>query len=176
MRYILISFLIIAFGATGVFAQQTSTGNEFAGRDERRPDRSDLLRRELGLSDYQLRQIRMINRRMRPEMRAAQVQFREARQALDTAIDADALDDELLKARLKAVVEAQARVTRLRARSELAVRKVLNPEQLVKFRELRKRFERRARTGQAMRDRLERRERRNQMRDKQREQEDPLLF
>ena len=54
---------------------------------------------------------------------------------------ADTVSDEEVQARLKEVQAAQAELVRLRFENELAVRKVLTPEQLVRFRELRQRFE-----------------------------------
>ena len=107
-----------------------------------RGNRGDILRRELGLTPQQMMQIRGINRDTRPKMRLAQEKLRIARQDLNQAIYADSLDEEALRIRLRNVVEAQAEVTRLQALSEVAVRKVLSPEQLGKFRVLRERFAR----------------------------------
>lgn len=96
---------------------------------------------QLGLTREQFRQIRMINQRQRPVMMAAQKRLRDANIALDDAIYADSLAEGEFDAKLKEMQLAHADVFRIRSLSELAVRKVLTPEQLVRFRELREQFE-----------------------------------
>ncbi len=132
----------MAMAVSGVFAQDGPPANEFVSGDPDSANRSEVLRRELRLSPEQMRQIREVNVSIRPRMREAQKAFRLARRDLDAAIYADNLDEEALRIRVKDVVEAQAEVTRLRTMSEVAVRKILSPEQLVRFRELRLRFQR----------------------------------
>ena len=60
---------------------------------------------------------------------------------LDDAIYADAFSQESYDARLREVQEAQSEITRLRFEGELAIRKVLTAEQLVRFRTMRELFE-----------------------------------
>lgn len=103
------------------------------------PRRPDLLR-ELGLSTDQLQQLRRINRERKPLMEQAAQRLREANRNLDAVIYADNLDENELQVRLKEFHSAQAEIARLRFMGELQVRRVLTPEQLVKFRELRARF------------------------------------
>jgi Spy/CpxP family protein refolding chaperone len=64
----------------------------------------------------------------------------EAMRNLDMAIYADNVTDAEFQNRLKEFQSAEAELARLRFESELAVRKVLTPEQLVKFRDLRRQF------------------------------------
>lgn len=109
---------------------------------ERPQDPRFNLLRQLGLSREQIQQIRRMNAARRPLIRAAQGQFREANRLLDAAIYADEINEEDVRARLKDVQLAQAELTRIRSLDELAVRRVLTVEQLVKFRELRSRFQR----------------------------------
>jgi Spy/CpxP family protein refolding chaperone len=59
---------------------------------------------------------------------------------LDQAIYADAINESEIEARFKELQTAQADIARLRATGELEVRKILTAEQLVKFRDLRRRF------------------------------------
>ena len=59
---------------------------------------------------------------------------------LDQAIYADAVNESEIQNRLKELQAAQAEIARIRAMSELEVRKILTPEQLVKFRDLRRLF------------------------------------
>lgn len=140
---------------------QVEPGEEGAVNDQGPGNRGELLRRELGLTPQQMMQIRTINRDTRPKMRIAQEKLRLARQDLNQAIYDDSFDEEVLRIRLHNVVEAQAEVTKLQALSEVAVRKVLSPEQLGKFRVIRERFSRRQegparRMGDGMRNRRNR--------------------
>ncbi len=102
--------------------------------------RADILH-QLGLSDDQIQQIRSLNIEKRPLMDEAQKRFREANRALDEAIYADQVNEADVQARLTEVQLAQAEVAKLRFMNELAVRRILTQEQLVRFRELRQRFE-----------------------------------
>lgn len=142
-RILLIAVLMfVLLGAGSAFAQD-GAGDQFAPPERDNPNRARILKRELGLSVDQMKSIRLINVTSRPKMRAAQMAFREARHQLDAAIYADELNEDLIRTKLRAVIEAQAELTRLRTISEAAVRKVLTPEQLLRFRELRMRFSRR---------------------------------
>lgn len=97
--------------------------------------------RQLGLSPEQIQQIRRLNMERKPLMEEAQKRFREANRSLDEAIYADEVNEGDVQARLKEVHLAQAEVSKIRFMNELAVRRILTPEQLVHFRELRRRFE-----------------------------------
>ncbi len=98
------------------------------------------LLRELGLSREQMQQIRQINAGRRPQMMAAQQRQREATRNLDQAIYADSLNETQIAARLKELQTAQTEIAGLRSLNELEVRKILTPQQLTKFREVRERF------------------------------------
>lgn len=112
------------------------------------PNRPNLLR-ELGLTPQQVQQMRFINRENREKMREAQFRRVETLKNLDQAIYADQVDEQLVKTRLRELVEAQAEIARIMTMTELAIRKVLTPEQLVRFRELRQRFAERRQNRQA---------------------------
>lgn len=98
------------------------------------------LLRELGLTQPQIRQLRMLNVEARPLMQEAQRKLREANRQLDRAIYADTMVESDIAEKLRAYQLAQAEVAKLRFQGELAIRRILTPEQLVKFRELRERF------------------------------------
>ena len=138
--------VVLITGCAAVFAQgdKPVPRNDFAGNDAQTdaPDRGNILRRELQLTPEQMVRIRQINGDSRRNMVAAQQRFQLARRDLDRTIYADDLVEEELQQRVRNVVEAQAEVTKIRAMSEVAVRTVLTPEQLVRFRELRQRFAR----------------------------------
>lgn len=95
---------------------------------------------ELDLSPDQIQQIRRVNRENQPLRRAAQQRLREANRRLDAAIYADSADETEIENKLKEAQTAQAEVLKLRSATEYAVRKILTPAQLVKFREIRERF------------------------------------
>jgi Spy/CpxP family protein refolding chaperone len=117
---------------------------ESAPARTRRPRRDGLnLLARLNLMPEQLGQLREIRRQSEAEARALGRRLRLARRALDAAIYADALDETVVEERARAVADAQAALLRLRAQTELRVRRVLTPEQLQTFRQLRQRARRR---------------------------------
>jgi Spy/CpxP family protein refolding chaperone len=95
------------------------------------------LRTLLNLTPEQVRQIRAIRRENRLEWQAARQRLREARLALDQAIYSDDTSDAAVEQRAREVAEAQAAEVRLRAMTELSIRRVLTPEQLNTFRSIR---------------------------------------
>ncbi|MFM9905252.1 MAG: Spy/CpxP family protein refolding chaperone [Pyrinomonadaceae bacterium] len=97
--------------------------------------------RQLGLSKEQIQQIRRLNMERKPLMDEAQRRFREANRALDEAIYADQVNDADVQNRLREVQLSQAEVAKVRYMNELSVRRILTQEQLIRFRELRQRFE-----------------------------------
>jgi Spy/CpxP family protein refolding chaperone len=135
---LLLSVVLVCFG--GALAQDnppTDKGKPpFPGPDAKRPN----LLRILGLSPEQMQQIKRMNQARKPEMDAAAVRLRMANRALDEAIYADTVDDAVFQARLKDLQLAQAEMARLRFTMELNVRKILTPDQLSRFRELRRRL------------------------------------
>ncbi len=142
MKYAKLFLLLLALSAivaSGAFGQDDPPADG-GSQDERANERRPNLLAELGLSREQIQQIRRMNQERRPTMMQAQRRMQEANRALDMAIYRDSVQDEEFQARLKDVQSAQAELARLRFESELSVRKVLTPEQLVRFREVRRRF------------------------------------
>ena len=97
--------------------------------------------RQLGLSPDQVQKIRRVNMERKPLMEEANRRLREANRTLNEAIYADQVNDEEVQARLKELQLAQAEVAKIRFTNELSVRRILTSEQLVRFRDLRQRFE-----------------------------------
>lgn len=95
------------------------------------------LLQELGLSREQIQQIRRINQERRPVMQEAARRWRQASRDLDIAIYADDSTEEQIKQLLKTAQLAQADLLKERSLTEYLIRRVLTPEQLVKFRNLR---------------------------------------
>lgn len=131
--------LLFAFSFSAASAQEEPGTLPAPNQTVDKNQRPNLMA-ELGLTLDQLEQIKRINQQSKSQMRDAQQRLREANQSLDEAIYADAIDELNIKARLKDAQTAQAEVRKLRSMTELAVRRILTPEQLVKFREVRQRF------------------------------------
>lgn len=98
------------------------------------------LLRELGLSFEQIQSVRKLNADRKPVEMQARRRFQAASRELNKAIYADTAGDEVFEARLKEFQSAQAEIARIKFTSELAVRRLLTPEQLERFRGLRNRF------------------------------------
>jgi len=128
----------VIFAAGIVFAQDAPPPNQ-PFDEPRNRNRRDVLA-ELGLSQEQKQQFRRNNQAHRPLMNAAQQRMREANRELDVAIYADVVSEETIRAKLRAFQEAQAEVNKLRFMNELAIRKILTAEQLMRFREMRRLF------------------------------------
>ena len=107
---------------------------------------------QLNLTAAQVAQMREIREQSVPQARELTRRLNQARRALDESIYSDASDEALVEQRAREVSEAQAALVRLRAQTELRVRRVLTPEQLQTFRDLRVS----ARRQQRIRRRLER--------------------
>ena len=93
--------------------------------------------RELNLTLDQLQQIRAIREQNREEWRAVRQRLGEAFRALDEAVYADNVNDALIEERARELGAAQAAVSRMRAFTELKIRRLLTPEQLNTLRALR---------------------------------------
>ncbi len=140
---LIFTILILLFAISFVVAQDRPPPNDFDNQDvenDRPPDRGDILAKELGLTKEQQLQIRNINKERRPMLQQAQRRFNQAKTELDDLIYSDTLDETSLKNKIREVSEAQGEIAKIRAMSEVAVRNVLTPDQLVKFRDIRTKF------------------------------------
>ncbi len=129
-------FTIMAFSAAQAQEETTTDAPPRNFNQERRPN----LLAELDLTRSQIQQIRRINADNKILRRDAQQKLREANRELDRAIYADNADETEIQNRLKDVQNAQAEVFKLKAATEYAIRKVLTPDQLIRFREIRQSF------------------------------------
>lgn len=107
-----------------------------AAENGRRP--GALLQR-LNLTPDQINQIRIISRDNRALIRAAVQRQREARRALDSSIYADQSNEQEVRRLAAQFAAAQAEVIKINARTEFLIRQVLTRDQLISFRELRRR-------------------------------------
>ena len=103
------------------------------------PNNRPRITEALNLNRDQLQQLRRINQTRRPVMQEAQRKWREAQLELDSAIYADNPNEEEIKLRLKEAQVAHSEFIKARTETEYLIRKILTPEQLQKFRQLRER-------------------------------------
>ena len=145
LHKIILAFAIAVPALVGsALAQEEPRVPAAAGETRPQNDRAVEMRmdilQQLGLNPEQVQRIRRSNMERRPLMMAAQAKVRDANAALDDALYADNVDEQLVKDRLRESQLAQAEVIKIRFMNELAIRRILTPEQLVRFRELRQRF------------------------------------
>ena len=92
---------------------------------------------QLRLSPEQRQRIRRILAQKKDERQATNQRVRQARLALDQALDADPVDENLVEQRVNDLAAAQAAQLRMRIQTELQIRRELRPEQLATLRRLR---------------------------------------
>lgn len=92
---------------------------------------------QLRLTPEQRQRIRMIVEENREERQVANRRLREANVALDLALDAEPIDENLIERRVNDLTTAQAAQMRMRIRTEMRIRRELRPEQLATLRRLR---------------------------------------
>lgn len=135
-------------------AQEPAAEEEVGAARGGRAGRANVnLLMRLNLTPEQFRQLREIRRQSEPELRALGRRLHLARRALDEAVYADAVAEANVEERAREVAAAQAALVRLRALTELRVRRVLTPEQLQSFRELRQQARQRQRSERRLRRR-----------------------
>ena len=131
--------LLMVFSLSTTQAQEEMPSPDVSKQNFNQKPRPNLLA-ELNLSENQIRQIRRVNQESKLKRLEAHQRVKEAQKALDQAIYADTADETEIQTRLKNLQLAQAEIIKLRSMTEFAVRKLLTPEQLVKFREVRVKF------------------------------------
>src|SRR5205085_12549525 len=97
-------------------------------------DQTQDWRERLGLTPDQVGKIRSILEEKKLERQAARRRLNQAQRALDQAIYSDDATEAAIEQRAREVAEAQAVEVRIRAITELNIRRVLTSEQLNTFR------------------------------------------
>jgi Spy/CpxP family protein refolding chaperone len=140
-KFLLLCAILLA-SLTSVFGQvdPPDAGRPPQGQGQGPQAKKPNLMRLLGLTPEQMQQVRKMNQARKPLQDAAMIRLRNANRALDEAIYADTFDEATFQACLKELQLAQADAARLRFMNELGIRKILTPEQLARFREIRRRF------------------------------------
>lgn len=133
---IFLCFLLL-LGAS--LATDAQTNTEFQENDAEiaQPNRANILQ-QLNLSRPQLQQIRSINQQFRPPLRQSNLRLKAANQALDYAIYGGQADENTIQARLREAQEAHAEWIQNRTKLESEISRVLNPNQLARFRQFRR--------------------------------------
>lgn len=142
MKRLSLLFTIILFAS--FFSVVYGQSERIDTRNQRLPPnpRPNLMR-ELGLSPPQIQQLREVNNEWQPRLRKAQQAFRAAQDELDEAIYLEVLDDAVIEEKMEAVHKTHTEVIKTRTEMQTLTRKILTPEQLLKFRELREQFAKR---------------------------------
>ncbi len=136
----LIFTFLLFISCIGIASGQENFDDPNTSPPENQQRRPSLLR-ELDLTKEQIQEIRRINQSNVQNIRPAQERVAEARRNLDDAIYDENMNEATVKLKLREFQEAQAEVAKIRAHTEFSIRKVLTPEQLTRFRELRQRFD-----------------------------------
>jgi Spy/CpxP family protein refolding chaperone len=133
---VMLFLFLLAVSTTTSFAQ---TGDEAAPGEAAQGNQDANWVTALGLTPDQIARIRAIRQQNRLEWQAAKQRMHQAQRALDQAIYSDDASEAIIEQRAGEVAEAQAAEVRLRARTELGIRRVLTPQQLSTFRMIRER-------------------------------------
>jgi Spy/CpxP family protein refolding chaperone len=95
----------------------------------------------LKLTPEQRQKIRAVREQTKDERAAINQRLKESNRALEEALDADPLDENLIEQRMREVTIAQTAQMRMRIRTEVMIRRVLNRDQLATWRILRLRLQ-----------------------------------
>ena len=137
----LLFFLLVFSPAQEAFAQEEQGPPPPGQTDARPPNPDGDLVRQLNLTPEQIQKVRAIREGNRELRRQVGMRIRAARIALDRAIYVENADDAVIEQRARELAEAQGAQIRLQAMTELGVRRILTPEQLQTFLDLRTRAE-----------------------------------
>jgi Spy/CpxP family protein refolding chaperone len=127
LRTVMVLLALLLLFALPSYAQDVAPSN---------PDPIQQLR----LTPEQRQRIRLIFAENKDERQIANRRLREANFALEQALDAEQVDENVIEQRINDVAAAQATQTRMRIRMELKIRRELRPEQLAVWRQIRLRL------------------------------------
>jgi Spy/CpxP family protein refolding chaperone len=125
---------LLAVSSSRVLAQ--NPGDAPQG-DQAQANQSADWKVQLKLTPDQLEKIRAITEQNRVEGQPIRRRVNQAQRALEEAIYSDNVNESEIEQRARELAEAQAAQVRMRAMTELSIRRVLTPEQLNTFRAIR---------------------------------------
>jgi Spy/CpxP family protein refolding chaperone len=134
---LLLSFILLCCCSALPASAQESGPAAPVEADANAANQSGDLIRQLGLTSDQLARIRTIREQNKEERQMVNERLKNAQRALDEAIYSDAASEAVIEERARELATAQAASVRLRALTELGIRRVLTPEQLGTLRALR---------------------------------------
>jgi len=123
------------------------------------PPQAQNLPAELNFTPQQQEQWRQINREFRVQEVGAAAKVRDARLALNDAIESPNHNEDLIKQRARELADAQSAVTQLQALRQSRVLQLLTPDQRIKLKQIREERARDFRRGQQQTNALGQRER-----------------
>jgi Spy/CpxP family protein refolding chaperone len=129
---LLLPVLLLVLSPKTVVAQEEGA-QEASGQTNQGGD----MIRQLNLTPEQVQKIREIRESNKEERRAITQRLRLAQIALDRAIYYDNADEAVVEERVRELTAAQNAAVRMRALTELNIRRVLTPDQLATLRTLR---------------------------------------
>lgn len=132
----IIAALITLAPPTAVFAAEPESRPAPPGIGFVPPDFYPKHREELGLSDEQMQAMKQTVEGMRERGEKIQAELRDRSQALQTEIGKTPVDPEKAMERFRAMLQAENEMKGLQFGTQLALRKVLRPEQEEKIRDL----------------------------------------
>jgi len=137
LRLVILLFVGCALGLSAQAQNENNATPAPAQAEQPRPAEGDMqLLPKLNLTDEQRAQLLFIKQQLDEDLMPAQMRLRQARRALNQAINAENPDQNLVNERVREAAAAQAAIFQLRAQAEFKVRQVLTPEQLRTFRQL----------------------------------------
>jgi Spy/CpxP family protein refolding chaperone len=154
----LAAVLSLAFASASTYSQTSDVQNQTAPttQTQNAPPQAapaQSLPAQLNFTPQQAQQWREINREFRDQEMAANLKFRQARLALNEAMESQSPNEGIIKQRAKDVADAQSALTQLQALRQARVLQILTPEQRVKLKQIRDRaqaFRREQKGGNAL--------------------------
>ncbi len=139
-QFVWLAAALLLASCVSIRAQTTSTnpGTQPASQNNvaTQPPPAQTLPDQLGFTPQQIQQWREINREFRNQEMSATFKLRQARLALNEAMESQPTNEEVIKLRAKDVADAQSAVTQLQALRQARVMQMLTPEQRVKLKEI----------------------------------------
>ena len=131
---LILFILLLVVSSTQVWAQNPSDSPQ---EEQAQGAQDSDWRTALNLSPEQMAKIRAIREHNKVEGQSIRRRVNQAQRALDQAIYSDNANEAEIDQRARELAEAQAAEIRMRATTELNIRRVLTPEQLNTFRTIR---------------------------------------
>lgn len=133
---VLLAVGVVALAGMAVAAVQDPQRGPRPG-GPRGPRDAAALKQELGLSDQQVSQLQKLRMDARKSAIRRHADTRLARLGLQEALQAPSVDEKALQARIKELSDLHAAKLRARVDAQLAMRKLLTPDQQEKLKQLR---------------------------------------